>query len=97
MEVISAGLPCITPFKKWLSSFLSLATFTTVEGSVCLVIAGTKFGLLQEISGQSFIIWPRRGTLCMQVFRVPSHVSYTIEQDQVEPTMFVCLFFLFLI
>ena len=48
-EVISAVLPCITPFKKWLSSFLSLATFTTVEGSVCLVIAGTKFGLLQEM------------------------------------------------
>ena len=58
------------------------------------MIAGTKFGLLQEImGGQSFIIWPRRGILCMQVFRVSSLVSYTIEQDQVEPTMFVCLFF----
>ena len=94
-EVISAGLPCITPFKKWLSSFLSLATFTTVEGSVCLVIAGTKFGLLQEMGGQSSITWPRRGILCMQVFRVSSHVSYTIEQDQVEPTMFV--FFIIII
>ena len=61
------------------------------------MIAGTKIGLLQEMGGQSFITWPRRGILCMQVFRVSSHVSYTIEQDQVEPTMFVCLFFLFLI
>ena len=48
-EVKSAVLPCITPFKKWLSSLLSLVMFTTVEGSVCLVIAGTKFGLLQKM------------------------------------------------
>ena len=32
------------------------------------------------------------GILYMQVFRVSSLVSYTIEQDQVEPTMFVYLF-----
>ena len=37
------------------------------------------------------MIWLRRGILCMQVFRVSSLVSYTIEQDQVEPTMFVFL------
>ena len=35
------------------------------------------------------MIWLRRGILCMQVFRVSSLVSYTIEQDQMEPTMFV--------
>ena len=58
-EVISAVLPCITPFKKWLSSFLSLATFTTVEGSVCLVIAGTKFGLLQKM--WALLIKPGKG------------------------------------
>ena len=34
------------------------------------------------------MIWLRRGILCMRVFRVSSLVSYTIEQDQVEPTMF---------
>ena len=38
------------------------------------------------------MIWLRRGILCMQVFRVSSLVSYTIEQDQVEPTMFVFFF-----
>ena len=103
-EVISVVLPCITPFKKWLSSFLSLATFTTVEGSVCLVIAGTKFGLLQEMWAL-LIDQTRGGVGSLSLFGLGvvfcacrfsgSRVLYPIQLNRIKwnpQSLFVCFF-----
>ena len=102
-EVISAVLPCITPFKKRLSSFLSLATFTTVEGSVCLCDSRNEVWF---ITGDVSIIDQTRGgvgslllfglgvVFCTCRFS-GSRVLYPIQLNRIKWNP-QCLFFFFL-
>ena len=54
------------------SLLFSLAMFTTVEGSVCLVIAVTKFGLLQKM--WALLIKTRVGRVGTNLFGLDGYV-----------------------